>query len=192
MAFQTWETLINAYQPSSTTTGTEFKEFTAAKDITPGTNLVGQALTIPASFLVPGNILAYRASGIFSSVSKAKLKLGLYWGGVAGKVLAETLEVETPEPNTNNSWILEATSRVISVGTAGEVLTQGTVTGIEAKSLAGASASTTMMPEETSTGGKLAEFDTSVAKIVTVGATWGTSSASNKIQCFQWLVEILN
>lgn len=190
MAFQTWETLINAYQTSGSSSGEVFKKFTSKKDITPGTNVAGQALTIPASFLVPGNILSYRASGIFSTTGTPSLTLGLYWGGVAGTALAETIAVTAPT-GSNFSWILEASSRVISTGTSGKILTQGSVQGMEAKSTLSTSASTTMMPEESASGGE-ATIDTSTAKIITVGATWGTESESNSIQCFQWIVEILN
>jgi hypothetical protein len=56
--------------------------------------------------------------------------------------------------------------------------------------LTGASASTTMMPETTSTAGQSTQ-NTSVSNIVTVGAQWGTSSSSNSILCEQFIVELL-
>lgn len=191
MAMQTWETLINAYQFSGTNKGTALKESTTLTDISPGANTAGQALTIPASYLQPGNILRYTAVGIFGTTGKPALKMGLYYGGVAGTALAETIEVTCPETVTTQSWMLEAITRVSEVGTSGKCFTQGVARGIEAVSLATQTASTTMMPETTATGGE-ATIDTSVAKIITVGAKWGTSNAANTITCYQWLVEILN
>lgn len=191
MAFQTWETLINAYQTSGNSTGAAYKKSTTLTDISPGGNTAGQALTIPASFLVPGNILSYRAAGIFSTTSAPTIILGLYYGGVAGVALAETVAITTVSGGANITWMLEATSRVVSTGTSGKILTQGSVVGVEAKSLAGTSAGTTMMPEESSTAGE-ATINTSESKILTVGAKWGTESESNTITCYQWLVEILN
>lgn len=192
MAFQTWITMINADSYSGENKGPTIKNTTESKDISPGENIAGQALTIPASFLVPGHLIRYSAVGIISTTGKPKIKMGLYYGGIASGVALVSEEVEAVEGGSSNTWYLEATSRVIEVGTAGKMLTQGNVTGLEAKSAIGTSAGTTMLPSSSATGGESASIETGVAKTITLGIKWGTASESNSITCYQWIVEILN
>jgi hypothetical protein len=195
MAFQSWVTMINADNYSGENKGSALKNSTTITDISPGANEAGKALTIPASYLSIGNIIRYTASGIYSveTGTKPTLKLALYYGGAAaGVVLAETIEITTVESATNLSWMMEGMSRVTEVGTTGKLITQANVAGIEAKSLTAASASTTMMPEETATGGESASIETGVAKTITLAAKWGTAKEANTIICYQWIVEILN
>lgn len=193
MANQSWETLANAPSYSSENVGTAYKESTTLTDISPGGNTAGQAFTVGRDCppLEPGTIIRFNARGIFSNTATPTLIMGLYWGGVAGVSIAETVAITTPSGVTTQSWNLEATSRVLSVGTSGKIITQGVVDGIESVSLTSTSAGSTLMPETTATGGE-ATINTSENKILTVGAKWGTSSASNTITCYQWIVEFLN
>lgn len=192
MAFQTWETLINAYQYSGSNVGAVLENSETKSAISPGAEEAGKALVIPANYLNVGSIIRYSATGIFSTTGTPNLTLGLYYGGVAGVILAESIAIKTPETASNISWALEAISRVKEVGTTGKIFTQGWIRGVEAKSLTSTTAGTTMMPEETSTGGESASLNTGESKSIVLGALWGTKSASNKITCYQWLVEILN
>lgn len=191
MAQQTWEVLLNAYEYSGTKSGAALKESTALTDISPGANTAGQALLIPAGTLKVGNILRYTACGTYSTTGTPTLKLGLYWGGVAGITLAETIAVETKSSVTHQSWRLEAISRVVEIGSSGAILTQGTVVGVESVSAITTNAGTTMLPEE-ATGGNEVTINTDESKIITVSGKWSASSASNAINCYQWLVELLN
>lgn len=193
MAMQTWETLVNAYQTSGASSGAAYNTSETLTDISPGGKEPGQALTIAGSFLVPGNILRYTAAGVFSTAAASKplITVGLYYGGVAGTALA-SIKLETPEGVTNVPWRMEATSRVVSAGKTGKLMTQGLVYGlVTPKQSEKVSASLSHMPE-TASGGNEVAVETGVANILTVGAKWGTNSASNTITCFQWLVEILN
>lgn len=193
MANQTWVSMANAPSPSSEGAGSVLKNSTTLTDISPGSNLAAQAFTIGRDCppLEAGTILRYTARGIFSTTTKPTLVLGLYWGAVAGTVMAESVAITCAESVTNQAWSLEATSRVISVGTTGKILTQGVIFGIEAAGITTTSAGVTLFPAPTSTGGE-STIDTSVQKILTIGAKWGTASESNSITCYQWYVETLN
>jgi hypothetical protein len=193
MANQTWEILANAPSYSSENTGTVYKESTTLTDVSPGGNTLGQAFTIGRDCppLEAGTILRYTARGTYSNTGTPTIILGLYYGGVAGVALAETIAIKTSSGVSNQSWALEATSRVISVGPTGKIITQGVVDGFEAVSAETTSVGSTMMPETTSTGGE-ATINTDESKILTIGAKWGASSASNLLTVYQWYVEILN
>ena len=186
MASQYWVSLLNAAQTNQNTTGAALASSTTLTDISAGANTAGQALTLPPSFLQPGMQLRFRANGIFSTTGTPTLLLGLYYGGVAGTALAATAATTTASGVANGVWILDATARVATTGTSGTVLTIGSVLGI------GAAATTpTLMPATSGSGGS-ATVNTSTANIVTVGAQWGTNSASNTITCKQLLVLGLN
>jgi hypothetical protein len=189
MANQTFVQCANAGQISGIGKGAVYKKSTTLADVSPG-GTTG-AVVVPANYLEVGKIIRFTACGIYSNTSAPKLIFGLYYGGVAGTALAETIEVTTPSGVTNQSWGMEATSIVQSIGPSGKIITQGNVTGIESVSLTTASASTTLMPEITSTGGE-ATINTEEAKILTVGAKWLTESESNALTCYQFLVEFLN
>jgi len=191
MAQQTWQTLVNAYTYSGTQTGATLENSETLTDISPGAGVTGQALTIPAGYIVAGHIIRYTARGWFSTTSEPTITLGLYWGTVSGTALAKTRAMTTPSSVTELPWALEATTRITAAGESGKAITQGQVAGI-------------MKPAETSTAGVTLCFlpeskpqtevaiNTSVANAVTLGAKWGTKSASNKIAVTHWLVEILN
>lgn len=190
MAIQTWVQTANSGQPSGLGKGEVYKKSTTLTDVSPGGKEKGP-LTIPANYLEVGKIIRCSASGIFSTTSKPTLVLGIYWGGVTGVALCETIAITSVETAANISWLMEAQSTVLSLGTSGKIITQGQVVGVEAKSLTSTSAGTTLMPEETATGGE-ATINTVESKILTIGAKWGTESESNALTCYQFSVEFLN
>src|ERR1700684_2255847 len=124
MALQTWVTLVNAYQASGTKAGTAYKTYKPATDISPAATKEG-ALKIPENFLQPGMVIRYTASGFYSVKTAAKptMIMGIYYGGVAGKLLAATRAVETPLGVTKMSWNLHAISRVTAGGEKGKIAT---------------------------------------------------------------------
>lgn len=194
MANQSWGTLANAPSYSSENTGIVLENSTTETDISPGANKEGFAFTVgrdcPA--LESGQVLRYTARGTISFLTSAEIVIGLFWGGYAsGVALAKTASIKCPTAATNQMWNLEATSRLVSVGESGKILTHGVIDGVEADSALATSSGSTMMPQESATGGE-ATINTTVNKTLTLGAKWTAASTSNKIQIYQWLVEILN
>ncbi len=180
MASTTWVSLLNAGQPNQTGTGTALASSTSLTDISSGGLTAGQAFTLPASFLEPGMQLRVRANGIVSTTGAPNLTMGVYLGGVAGVALASTGAVSASANMTNQTWILSADLRVETAGPTGTIRTIGSVIGAYFPSA--------LMPA-TSSSGNSVTVDTSVPKILTIGAQWGTNSASNSIQLMQFLVE---
>ncbi|MGA8763316.1 MAG: hypothetical protein WB562_10670 [Candidatus Sulfotelmatobacter sp.] len=177
--------LVNQGGYSQINTGTALASSASAADISPGGSTLGQAFTFPADSLQPGQQYRVRSKGIVSNTGTPNLTLGVYYGGVAGTALCTTGALATVTSLSNNLWTLEADIRVSgTVGTSGSIYALGSV--------AGPFASTAFMPATSSSGNLVASLDTSVAKILTVGATWGTSSASNSIQVILFTVERLD
>jgi hypothetical protein len=185
MATPTWVTLANANGTSQTTTGTALANSTTITDISSGANSPGQAFQTQPEQLYPGQMLRFTAAGIYSTAGTPTLLLGVYYGGVAGVALAATAATASASGVANGIWTMSALARVLSTGTAGTIATLGSVLGIAATS-----ANPVLMPATSATGNTVT-IDTSIAKLITVGAQWGTASASNTITCYQWAIEYL-
>lgn len=179
----TWEALLNSGGYSQLNLGTALASSVSATDITAGAATAGQAMTFPASYLQVGLEFRVTARGIITNTGTPNLTLGLYWGGVAGVALGTTGVVATVTGLSNSIWKLSADMRVDATGTSGTIRTLGEVVGVTASPIS--------IPASSSSGNSVT-VDTSTAKILTVGATWGTSSASNSIQVVQFRVEQLN
>jgi len=191
MAFQTWVTLANAYQPSGITTG-NVKTSKVLAALSPGGT--AEPLVIPANFLQAGNILRYTACGFYSTKAAVKptLTLGLYINKLeAGKAMAATEALETEAAQAEKTWSIEANSRVVTGGEKGKIITTGRVHGIVLdKASAKVGAQVNHLPA-TKAGAEL-EVNFTTACPIFLGATWSEESAENTITCTQWLVEILN
>ena len=178
--------LMNPGQQSNTA-GAAYASSTTITDVSGGANTAGQAFTIPSDFMQIGQVWRWTADGIYSNTGTPNLTLGVYLGGVAGTALAATIATTTPSGVTNVAWFLQAISRVTAVGTSGTILTQGFVMGVEATSAITTTAGVTMLPN----GAGSSTQNTSIANIVTIGATWSASSASNTLTCEHFLAELL-
>jgi len=103
---------------------------------------------------------------------------------VAGVALAAIGATTTTTAATNWPWRIEATMTVRTNGSTGTAITQGFV------DLATSLTAVTRIPLP-ATALATVTVDTTAAKTLTVGAQWGTSSASNTLTCHQFLVESL-
>lgn len=137
---------------------------------------------LAANALEVGSILRLTASGRFSTTGTPTLAIGFYYGGIAGVALCATSAVTTPSGVTNQTWRCEAEVTVRTVGSSGTALGIGVAENIS-------TVATNMMP---ATAPAAATIDTTTAKSLTVGAQWGTSSASNTITCHFFLAELVN
>lgn len=171
--------LLNANGYSQLNLGTALANSTSLTDISPGANTAGQAFQFNADTLQVGQSFIIRANGIVSTTGTPNLTLGLYYGGVAGVALATTGAIATASGLSNQTWKLEADLRVDGVGTSGAIRTIGSVSG--------AYSSPALMPASSSSANSVT-VDTSSTKLLTLGAIWGTASASNSIQVAQFYV----
>lgn len=177
MPMMTWQALLNSPQPVAA--GTALNTSATLTDIS-----VAPPVTLPANFLVAGSALRFTAAGVFSNTATPTLILGVYYGGVAGVALAASSAVTTTTGATNWQWRFEVTTTIRSSGASGTAWSQGIM-------WLGTSATTFAAAPLPGAAPAAVTVDTTAAKTLTVGAQWGTSSASNTVQCHSFYVESL-
>lgn len=176
MARQYWAAPIPSLHVAA---GAPYANLNTIADVSPTPNIV-----LPANFLDLGSRVRLKAYGTFSNTSTPTLILGFYYGGVAGVALAATTAITTTTGATNWPWRLELEGHVRSLGTSGTLMCSGKVyipTSLTAWTLR-------PIPE---TALATVTIDTTAAKAITVGATWGTANASNTLTCHEMTCEVL-
>lgn len=165
--------------PLHSADGAAYASSTTLTDVSPTPNI-----TIPANLLEVGSLLRICAVGKFSNTSTPTLLLGFYYGAVAGTALAATSAITTTTGATNWQFRLEYEGRVRSVGSSGTIMGAGWL------DLATSLTAVTHRPiPETALA--TVTIDTTAAKAITLGAQWGTSSASNTLTCTHFDVELV-
>lgn len=175
---QMWEAVL---PPLHIASGTALNTSTTLTDISPTPPVV-----LPANLFDLGSIIRIRASGQFSNTSTPTLLLGFYYGAVAGAALGATAATTTTTGATAWPWVMTYQGRVRAVGTAGSIVGQGSL-------LLGTALTTFAdIALPASAAARTVAIDTTAAKSITVGAQWGTSSASNTITCDEITVELIS
>lgn len=152
--------------------GTALASSTTLTDISPA-----PAIVLPANTLEQGTEFEIEASLTFSNTGTPNLSVGFYYGAVAGSALAASSAVATTTGATNWPILLHYRGRVRSVGSSGSIYGQGWL------KLGTALTAFTTRPIPEVAASRTVTIDTTAAKSITVGAQWGTSSASNTITC---------
>ena len=147
--------------------------FTTLKDI----SIVPQ-VTLPANALEVGSELELQASGEFSTTGAPTLLLGFYYGGTAGVALAASAAITTGTGAAAWPWVMRWRGVVRSIGTSGTIKGQGIL------DLGTSLTAFAVSPIPITQALRTVTIDTTVAKAVTVGAAWGTSSVSNSVTCY--------
>lgn len=175
MTIQTWESLLNG--PAQVAAGSAYASSVTLTDVSPLPHTA-----IAANSLVPGSVIRLTAFGVLSTTGTPTLLLGFYYGGVAGVALAATTAVTMGSGVTNVPWRMEWMGVVRSVGATGTIMGQGIVWH-------GSSVSAWTNIPLPQTALATVSIDTTTAKNITVGAQWGTSSASNTLRCDSLFIE---
>lgn len=165
--------------PLHTTDGAAYASSTTITDVSPTPNI-----TLPANLLEVGSLLRMSAVAKFSNTGTPTLVSGFYYGGVAGTALAATSAITTTTAATNWQLRLFYEGRVRSIGSTGTILGSGWV----AISTSLTAWTFRPIPE---TAIATVTIDTTTAKTLTMGATWGTNSASNTLTCLHFDVELV-
>lgn len=136
-------------------------------------------ITLPGyTLLEPGYELEINAAGQWSTTTgPPTLLIGLYYGGVAGVALAASTAITTTASLTAVPWQLHYRGVVRAVGTSGQIQGSGRLyfpTSLTAFTVRA-------IPE--TAAARTVTVDTTIAKALTIGAQWGTASASNTITC---------
>lgn len=158
--------------------GAAFTTFTAYQDISPT-----PAIKVPANFFEPGTQVELRAMGHFSNTGTPTLSIGFYWG-TAAVPIGQSALITTTTAATAWPWQLKYKGRVRSIGTAGTIYGQGTF------ELGTSLTAVTLQFVPVSQALRTSTIDTSIEKVVGVGAQWGTSNAANSVTCEFFSVQI--
>lgn len=179
MASQGFVSLYNNL-PAHAYSGTALASSNSLTDISPVPNI-----TIAAGSLETGQVIRVTARMKFSTTGTPTFLAGIYYGGIAGNKLCAIGATATASTGTN--WPIEVNALLVvnSVGTSGSITASGFV------DLGTSLTAATHIPMDASAIAAVT-VDTTTAKILTLGAQWGTNSASNTVQCIQWVVEGLN
>ena len=179
MGLQVWST---PQVPLQIADGTAYASSTTITDVSPGA--ATSPVTLPGQTLQLGTTLIIRAAWTASNTSTPTLLAGFYYGGVAGTALAATSAITTTTAMTNWQWYMEYRGVIQAVGTSGKIMGCGQIhvpTSLTAWTIR-------PIPE---TAMAQVTVDTTVAKAITLGLTWGTNSASNTATCKLFSVETL-
>lgn len=167
--------------PFASADGTALASSTTLTDVS-----LAPQITLPANFLEVGMRLRLEAFLTFSTTGTPTLLTGFYYGGVAGSALAASSAVTTGSAAAAWSVILRYIGQVRAIGSSGSIVGQGEL------QLGTALTTFTGRPIPEVAASRTVTIDTTVAKALTVGAQWGTSSASNTITCNDFTCTLLN
>jgi hypothetical protein len=160
--------------------GTALANTTTATDISPAPQV-----TIPANYLFVGQRLRITGYGIYSTTGTPNLTLGIYYGGVAGTLLAGTAANATASGAASYPWKITLDIYVRSAGSSGSVWCNGQC------DVGSALTTYTGYALPNSQTQPITGLSTTTANALTIGATWGTASSSNTITCEDAYVETL-
>lgn len=168
MARQYW---VAPLPPLHTADGAAYANSVALTDVAPAPQVL-----LPAGLLEVGTRLEFYAFGRYSNTATPTLTLGVYSGTIgqaigSAAVICATSALTTPTTVTNRTWRLEGHAHVRAVGTSGSVLGMAEVSNVT-------TGGTDMAPAASPAA---VTVDTTVARYLTVGAAWGTASASNTL-----------
>jgi hypothetical protein len=176
---QFWRSLLPGSNVVGVGAGSAYASSTTLTDVSPTPQI-----TIAANSLFVGQRLRVKGYGIFSNTATPTLLLGIYYGGVAGTALAATGATTTTTGATSWPFDIELDILVKSVGATGSVWCNGKVN-------LGTSLSAMTPIWLPSTQTQPITINTTTANALTIGAQWGTNSASNTLTVEDFYAETL-
>jgi hypothetical protein len=169
MGYQNWATPV---PPFGTSDGAALANSTTLTDISSAPQI-----TLPANLMQPGTEFEIKAYGNFSTTGTPTLALGVYYGGIAGTAMAASSAITTGSGAASWPWFIHYNFVCRTIGTAGTINGQGMLffgTSLTAFS---------PRPFPETLAARTATINTTIAAAITIGAQWGTASASNTITC---------
>lgn len=142
-------------------------------------------INFQANQLEMGSEVELNAAGQFSNTGTPTLLLGFYYGAVAGVALAASTAITTTTGATAWPWQLWYRGTVRTIGASGSIQGQGRLY------LGTSLIAFTIRPIPETLAARTVTIDTTAAKSITVGAQWGTSSASNTLTCTDISVKLI-
>ena len=170
--------IVGPLTPLHVADGSAFASFTTFQDVSPSPQLV-----LPQQMMDVGMELYLYAHGEFSTTGTPTLSLGFWFNGSAGAapttILAQSAAITTGSGAAAWPWECWWRGRLRSIGSTGSVKGMGSLilgTSLTAESLNPIPATQALRTVST--------VDTTANRAIGVGASWGTSSASNSITTY--------
>lgn len=181
MANQNWSSPIGR---RATAIGASYNTSASITDVSFGA--ATNPIWIPGNTLDVGTVIVVRSWGTYAtSATTPNLTLGVYYGAVAGTALvASTARAVSNTATVNWPWTIEMTGLVVATGTSGSIEPKGWYE-------VGTSLTAVTRIQLPETALAAVTIDTTIAKAITTGATWGTSAAANILFCRGLSVELL-
>lgn len=184
-SLQTWqETLVSAQVD-----GTALNTSTTPTSIIPA----AARFTLPANFMAIGKVLRVTAKGRVSTFTSGTLTLDVRMGPTSNIIVFTGPAMVMIISLTNKTFIMDVmlTCRAIGSSTSANLMGIGQITSpAVGTSATGAAANTLMLPDSAPAVGT--GFDSTVAMVADLFATWSVSNAANSIQVHQYALESLN
>lgn len=179
---QTWENLLD---PHPAARGAAKNTFTTFQDVSP-LQLPGLA----ANELKLGSKVELEAFGEFSTTGTPTLQVGFIYGAVAGAAggvtLAASGAIVTASAAASLPWHAKWVGTVTQVGATGVIYGHGILDlGTSLTAFAASALPVTAAARSVT-------IDTTAAKLLGVGAAWGTSAAANSITVDLFTAKIVN
>lgn len=187
MPMQTWVAHVGG--PGPGTVGITYTNTTTELDVSPGSGsgATGGPIVIPQNFIdYIGAKIRLVACGTLSTTGGPTLKLSFYPNAVAGgNTLGGTGLITTPSGVTTALWRMEYEGVVRSIGTNGTIIGAGfcQISAAPGGTLTTAAAAFNATYPIPNIAQATTVFNTTQNNTITVGAQWGTASASNTLIC---------
>lgn len=187
MGNNTWD---NALDPHPVARGTAKNTFTSYQDVA---GVASNPASLPWSYaneLKIGTKVIIEASGEFSTTGTPTLQIGAIYGATAGAAggvaIAQSAQITTGSGAAAWMWHYRFQGIITAVGSSGILYGAGVLDlGTSLTAMASS-------PCPVTAAARSATIDTTLAKAWGLGATWGTSSASNSITVDAFNVMLLN
>lgn len=177
MPSQFWQANVNSPGIGA---GTALSNSTTLTDIGPAPQYV-----LPANYMYVGQRWKIRGYGVYSTTGTPSLLLGVYYGGVAGTLIAATAANNGASGAASYPWRIELDISVRTVGSSGTVWANGWAK-------VGSALATYTEYSLPTTQTQPITINTTTANAWSIGAQWGTANSSNTITCEDLIVELLN
>lgn len=171
--------------PFATAVGTANNTFTTRRDVSPQPLPVIQGGTVRL-----GTKILVTANGEFSTTGAPTLSLGVWFGTVAGSIQDQFEYTAAATGSGAAAWPWRIEFEGLVTGTLG---TTATITGQGEVHLGTSLTAMSTIPIPSTAALRTRNtYDSTIARAWGVCATYGTSSASNGITCYDLRVMILN
>lgn len=160
-------------------------------------------VTIPANYMQDGRCLKITAFGAYGTTGTPGLVFALRWGGVAGTILCNSFNnVATSGVGSGASmtamWQLEIIVQTRSNGSAGTLMSNGTVTTFTSTLLTAGTVTNYGQTSPLSSGSTAGTTPVAVTADLTADTAlsltvdWDASNSANSIQGLNYTIESLN